>query len=511
MKNKLTHKSILFVFISLTNFLLAQNKQPNILVFLIDDFGVMDSSVPFLTNHKNIPQTHPLNEFYSTPNIDRLAKKGKRFSNFYAMSVCSPSRISLLTGTNSARHHTTQWVDPVKKNRERFAPNWKWTGINRTTFTLPKALSKIGYKTIHVGKAHFAPFKHEGETPTDLGFQVNIAGGSIGRPASYYGKHHYGGIPNKKGKVNIRHVKGLEAYYKDDVNLTEALTQEMKHEIKKSVADKQPFFAYMAHYGVHGPFMEDKRFSYLYNEKVAKADFAKNKKQFLNFATMVSATDKSLGDLMDLLEELNVADNTLIVFLGDNGSDAPIGNQHTISVCAPLRGKKGAKYEGGTRVPGIIAWAKESNNTVQKEFPIHQGINSKHVARIHDIFPTIQELTGFKNSTKIDGASLWTVLKNKKSFSTNDTFLLHFPHDHNHSYFSTYRNKNWKLIYNYFPKENQPKIELYNLDKDISESNNLAKKEPKKVKVLFDEMLAQLKEKKAQFPVQNNQVIKPSL
>ncbi|MCA9081668.1 MAG: sulfatase-like hydrolase/transferase, partial [Planctomycetaceae bacterium] len=161
-------------------------KRPNIVVFLIDDMGVMDTSVPFLTDENGKPKRYPLNDYYRTPSMERLAAQGIRFNNFYAMSVCSPTRISIMTGQNAARHRTTNWINPDRDNGgPQGPPMWNWNGLSPEDVTLPGVLSKAGYQTMHVGKGHFAPRANPGADPANLGFDVNIAGASFGAPGSY--------------------------------------------------------------------------------------------------------------------------------------------------------------------------------------------------------------------------------------------------------------------------------------------------------------------------------------
>jgi arylsulfatase A-like enzyme len=207
----------------------ASRKQPNVLIFLVDDMVLMDTSVPFLTDENGKPKSYPLNEYYKTPGMEKLAEKGIRFETFYANSVCSPSRASLMTGQSSARHHITQWIDPVKKNDG--PKEWNWKGLSSKDITLPSLLQKNGYFTIHVGKAHFGPVGSEGENPLNLGFDVNVAGSSIGRPADYFGQNNFG-----KG---LRHVKDLEAFHGTNTHLSDALTKEMCKSIDKAVEQEK--------------------------------------------------------------------------------------------------------------------------------------------------------------------------------------------------------------------------------------------------------------------------------
>ncbi|MCX7826789.1 MAG: sulfatase-like hydrolase/transferase, partial [Verrucomicrobiae bacterium] len=134
----------------------AAEAKPNIIIFLVDDMGVMDTSVPFLTDAAGKPKRYPLNDYYRTPNMERLAARGIRFNNFYAMSVCSPTRAAILTGQNAARHHITNWINPDTNNAgPQGPPQWNWKGLKKGDVTLPRLLQAAGYRTIHVGKGHF--------------------------------------------------------------------------------------------------------------------------------------------------------------------------------------------------------------------------------------------------------------------------------------------------------------------------------------------------------------------
>ncbi len=270
----------------------SEADRPNIIVMLVDDMGVMDTSVPFLTDEQGQPKRYPLNEYYRTPNMQRLANQGIRFNNFCAMSVCSPTRISIMTGQNAARHRTTYWINPDQNNAGPNGPkDWNWNGLTSSSTTLARILQSSGYRTIHVGKGHFGPRGSEGENPLNLGFDVNVGGSSIGQPGSYYGAQDYGNKPNpQKPKAKITHgVPGLEKYYGSDTFLTEALTLEAKSHVSQAVADGKPFFLYFPQYAVHAPFNSDPRFAAHY-ESSGKS------KQAQAFATLIEGMDKSLGD-----------------------------------------------------------------------------------------------------------------------------------------------------------------------------------------------------------------------
>jgi len=240
----------------------ASPARPNVVIFLVDDMGVMDTSVPFLTDAAGRPQRHPLNEYYRTPNMERLASRGVRFSNFNAMSVCSPTRIAIATGQNAARHRTTNWIQPDNDNAgPKGPPQWNWRGLRKGDVTLASVLRSGGYRTIHVGKGHFGPRASEGADPLNLGFDVNVGGASIGAPATYYGKRDY--AVGKNAKRSAAAVPGLERYHGTDTFLTDALTLEANRHIGDAVRDGKPFFLNLAHYAVHSPFDADPRFAFL--------------------------------------------------------------------------------------------------------------------------------------------------------------------------------------------------------------------------------------------------------
>lgn len=477
--------------------------KPNVIIFLVDDMGVMDTSVPFLTDEAGQPKVYPLNEFYRTPNMGRLAERGIRFNDFCAQSVCSPTRASIVTGQNSPRHGTTTWIRPDSNNGgKNGAQGWNWEGLTKEDVTLPRVLQADGYRTIHVGKAHFGAVDTEGADPLNLGFDVNVGGTAWGHQGHYYGQKSY-------GKGTNRAVPHLEAYHGTDTFLTDALTLEANKEIAKSVAAGQPFFLHMSHYAVHAPFIADPRFIQNY------ANFDKPKKA-KEFATLIEGMDKSLGDIMDHVEALGVAEETLIIFLGDNGSAAPLGGASDIACSAPLRGKKGSCYEGGTRVPFIAAWAKPNpQNQWQKKLPIVQGVIQSQMGTVMDLYPTILELSGVANPEGhvVDGSSLKTLFTGQEDPSRDEIFLMHFPHPHSSKFFTSYRQDGWKLIYHYNPvTSGEPTYELFHLKADPFENHNLADSNPERLASMMQSMIAQLEEEGALYPVdQQKKPLKPRL
>lgn len=479
--------------------------QPNIMVFLVDDMGVMDTSVPFLTDDKGKPKRYPLNDFYRTPGMERLAEQGIRFNQFYAMSVCSPTRISIMTGQNAARHRATNWINPWTNNAgTNGPPEWDWKGLEKGDVTLPGQLREAGYRTIHVGKGHFGPEESDGEEPLNLGFDINIGGRSFGAPGSYFAEKNYGALIERRARSAVPH---LEQYHGTDTFLTEALTIETKKVIAKTVAEKKPFYLYFSHYAVHAPFESDPRFAAHY------ADSGKPKNAQA-FATLIEGMDKSLDDMLDQFVELEVAEDTLVIFVGDNGSDAPLGHQHEVACSAPLRGKKGAHYEGGMRVPFIAAWAKPNpENEFQKQLPIPAGAIQSQVASVQDIFPTILQIVGAETpgDHKVDGSTLQTLLSGKADSSRSEQFLMHYPHGpHRSNYWTSWRDGDWKVVYHTLPETKTSggliqfeggNYQLFNLADDPFESTNLADSKPDELKTMMSGLISALKQHEAVYPI----------
>jgi arylsulfatase A-like enzyme len=486
--------------------------KPNIVIMLVDDMGIMDTSLPFLTDGAGKPKRYPLNDFYRSPNMERLAQRGIRFNDFNAMSVCSPTRISMMTGQNAARHRTTNWISPDNNNGgPNGPPDWNWQGLKKGDVTLPRLLQGQGYRTIHVGKGHFAPRKFEGADPRNLGFDINVGGASIGAPASYYGMQNYGNEGGSVKKQSPAAVPGLEKYHGTDTFLTDALTLEAKAHVSDAVKANKPFFLYLAHYAVHAPFNSDPRFAANYKNSGKPANAQA-------FASLVEGMDKSLGNLLDHLEKLGIAENTIIFFLGDNGTDAPLGHQHDVACAAPLRGKKGSHYEGGVRVPFIAAWVKANvDNPTQKRFPIAAGAIQPQQASVQDLFPTILNLTetDIPRGHIVDGQNLKTLLAGNADSHRSQTFLMHYPHaPHRSDYWTSYRAGDWKVIYHYFPGEASGKshYQLFNLKTDPFEQTDLAARNPDDLRRMMRGLIAALEEHHALYPVdKDRQPLKPKL
>jgi len=472
--------------------------RPNIILFLVDDMGVMDTSVPFCG------EVMPLNKRYHTPNMERLAKEGMKFTNAYAQPVCTPTRTSLLTGMNASRTHITNWTSPNKNEPtdakdEQFAPlAWNINGLSNTAQTenalyataFPQLLKNAGYYTIHVGKAHWGSMGTPGSNPYNLGFMVNIAGHAAGHPQSYLSEQCYGNLP---GKAQAQAVPDLQEYYNTGTFLTEALTLEAKKAMEAPIARKEPFYLNLAHYAVHVPLMADKRFVQKYYD--AGLDSAEAR-----YASMVEGMDKSLGDIMAFLTAKGVAENTIIVFMSDNGGLDAHGRGGAVNTHNyPFRSGKGSVYEGGIREPMLVKWPGVTKP---------QSINTNPVI-IDDFFPTMLDWAGISDQKiiqKLDGLSLVPLLKNPGLKLNDRPLVFHYPNKWTKeederllgiNYYSALRYGRWKLIYR---MRNQA-LELYDLTKDISEQNNLATANPAETKKLANILGKTLRERGAQMPV----------
>ena len=477
----------------------AEKNPPNIIIFLVDDMGLMDTSVPFLTDKNGNSVKYPLNDYYITPNMEKLAEQGIRFANFYAHSVCSPTRTSILTGQNSARHGVTNWIRSESNNRTEFGPaNWNWKGLTKESVTLPQILQQAGYKTIHVGKAHFGPFNSEGEDPLNLGFDINIAGSSIGQPGSYLGTEGFGHTGGNKKRA----VPGLEKYHGKDIFLTEALTLEANLAISQAKQEGKPFFLNMAHYAVHAPFYSDPRFAENYKD----TDMSEKAQAY---ATLIEGIDKSLGEIMQHVKDIGLGENTLILFLGDNGSDAPLPIEDDYSSSSPIKGKKGNHWEGGMRVPFIASWViPDEKTSCQEKTPIARNAVQQQQGTVMDIFSTLCRVANvnYPKSYIIDGFELQEQFNGRQNLDRNELFMNHFPHDHRSSYFTSIVKSDWKIIYHY-QVDKEPRYELFNLKEDPFETNNMAEKNPGQLKRMMQTLADELKNKEARYPEKEGELL----
>lgn len=472
----------------------ARAARPHIVVFLVDDLGWQDTQVPFDVCRS------ALNERYRTPQMERLAASGMKFTQAYVHAICSPTRISLMTGLHPARHRVTSWtlhpgVATDQPHPRLSPPAWNVNGLcpvqgTQRTFTaraLPAYLQAAGYRTIHVGKAHFAAIGTPAADPRALGFDVNIAGHAAGAPGSYRAADQFA---SRGGRGTVWDVPGLEAYHGGDVDLTEALTREAVREVREALDREQPFFLYLAHYAVHTPIMADPRFENQ-QEGLHPTEAA--------YASMVEAMDASLGIVLDLLQERGIERETVVLFLSDNGGLSAVGRGGTAHRHnAPLSSGKGSAREGGVRVPMLVRWPGVTPPASVCDQPVVVEDWFRSVLELAGVSPPDGELSG------CDGRSFVPLLRGKDR--PPRPILFHQPNvwisapgpgigPH-----SALREGPWKLIY-YHDPERVPKIELFHLDVDLGETANLAVTHPERTIALLDLLGAELRRFDAQMPV----------
>lgn len=477
---------------------------PNIILFLVDDMGWQDTSVPFYNN-----QQTALNQRFHTPNMERLAQMGVRFTEAYACAISSPTRCSLMSGMNASRHRVTNWT--LEKDQKTDAisstitlPDWNYNGIqpdntagliNHSTpiTSLPQILKDNGYFTIHCGKAHFGARNTPGGDPATMGFDINIGGGPNGAPGSYLGTKNF-------GEGTRFAVHGLEKYHGQDIFLTEALTREAIANIKRATEMGKPFYLYMSHYAVHSPYDDDKRFSNNYRGRYdIQLNDTLNEKE-ARYAALVEGMDKSLGNLLDYLEENpETGENTIILFMSDNGGQG-LNNvrqgRANRDQNYPARAGKGSAFMGGVHEPMIVYWPGITKGGTQ---------NNQRIM-IEDFFPTILDMAGINKYTTIqtiDGISFIDMIKSPE-LRRERPIVWHFPNlwgetqniEEGYGAYSAILKDDYHLIYSWETGRNR----LYNIQKDIAEQTDLSAQMPEKVQELSQLLTQYLKERKAQRP-----------
>ena len=423
----------------------------NIVLFLIDDLGWMDIGCNG-------------SKFYQTPNIDRLARDGTRFTDAYAAcAVCSPTRAAVLTGKYPARLALTDWLPSGRwKPKAKLREGRRVRALPGEESTLAEALREAGYRTASIGKWHLGsePFS----LPEHHGFDVNIAGNGHGAPGNYF--FPYDGnwqIPTTRLRVKWNTLPdGEPGEY-----LTDRLTDEAVKFLQES--KEQRFFLYFPHYGVHTPLQAKKEMVASY-ERVPKGERQGNP----IYAAMVESIDQSVGRVLATLRDIGREKDTLIVFTSDNGGF------YKATSNAPLRANKGSYYEGGIRVPLIVKWP----GVTQPGTVIHEPVTSS------DLYPTCLAAAGLplRPNQHRDGLSLLPLFRGETALGREAIFW-HFPHYNRHpSSFpsSVIRRGPWKLIETFDPEG----LELYNLEKDLSETDNLAAKRPDLTRQLHQRLQA---------------------
>ena len=440
---------VTFFFLFILGSLFSDAKRHNVVLFLIDDLGWKDLGC-YGSN------------FYHTPNIDKLASQGVRFTDAYAAcAVCSPTRAAILTGKYPARIMLTEWLPSGRWNpRAKLRSGRFLRSLPLEEKTLAETLRENGYRTCIVGKWHLGgePFN----TARHHGFDDAIAANDHGNPGSYF--HPYKGrwsIPTTKLKATWQVLPGG----KNGEYLTDRLTDEAVTFVREN--QRRPFLLYFSHYAVHTPLQAKKAMVEKYKS------VPKEKRQGNPvYAAMVESVDQSVGRVMEELKALKLDEDTLVIFTSDNGGFAGATNH------APLRGNKGSYYEGGIRVPLIMRWPGVAQSGKVNNTPVISM----------DLYPTCLTAAGLPMhpAQHRDGIDLTPILKGEDHWDRK-ALHWHYPHYNSHPSAvpsSVLRKGDWKLIEAFDPKS----IELYNLKTDLGEIKNLADVEQEKLAELQKEL-----------------------
>jgi len=455
----------------------AAPRSPNVVFFLVDDLGYMDIGA-------NNPET-----FYETPNIDRLAATGTRFTDGYAANpVCSPTRYSILTGRYPSRVDATNFF--AGKREGRFAPAPLNDRMPLSEITLAEAFKRRGYRTMFAGKWHLGP--NESFWPTKQGFDLNFGGYSRGGP--YGGKKYFSPYGNPR---------------LDDGPDGEHLPIRLANETSSFIRDNkdQPFFAYLSFYSVHTPLMAPEPLVQKYREKASRLGleereaFAEEEQVWpdakqprtvrilqahATYAAMVESMDRAIGIVLDTLDDVGLAENTVVCLIGDNGGLSTSEGSPTSNL--PLRGGKGWVYEGGIREAFLIRAPMLEQNVDTCDVPVVST----------DFYPTLLDLTGTAPIPRQhrDGVSLVPLLKGKRDVG-RDAIYWHYPHYSNQGGFpgGAVRMGDWKLIERY----EDGRVQLFNLADDIGERKDIAADHPQRVAHMRSKLHQWYKEVDAKF------------
>ena len=443
----------------------AERRQPpNFVFFLIDDLGWVDTGVYG-------------SSFYETPNIDRLAGEGMRFTDAYAASsVCSPTRASIMTGKHPARLNITDWIGGSQSGE--LLPAEYEHQLPHEEVTIAEILREEGYATGFFGKWHLGdtPF-----LPESQGFDLNIGGTAAGQPASYF--YPYKASEGRSDRWDVPHLDdGSEGEY-----LTDRLTDEAV-EFLEAQHDR-PFLLYLSHYAVHTPIQSKDDLTEKYRDKAESLPtpdgpdfFAEHNRAYVKqfqdhpaYAGMVQSVDESVGRVLQKLEDLGITSNTVVIFMSDNGGLSTIANSRNAPTAnVPLRAGKGWLYEGGIREPLIVRWPGE----------VAAGSVCSEPVISTDFFPTMLEMAGLAHMPDLhrDGSSIVPLLKENGELDREAIFW-HFPHYHGSGNrpSGAIRAGDLKLL-EWFE---DGKVELYNLRDDLAETRDLSERYPEEVTELL--------------------------
>lgn len=435
---------------------------PNVVFILVDDLGWKDLGVYG-------------SEYYQTPNIDRLATEGIRYTDAYsACTVCSPTRAAIMTGKYPATINCTDWIEGWKyDDRPLQVPDWTMY-MDTAEYTLAEAFRDNGYTTAHIGKWHL------GEDsifwPGNQGFALNIGGWKKGAPNRREGL--YNGYFPPFGNPRLKDQPG-------DEYLTERLADEAVQFIEDSNPSKtgKPFFLNFWSYSVHTPLQakQDKTRKY---ESLRDTTLSQHN---ATYAAMVEHMDDAVGRILQALKDNGVYENTIIVFTSDNGGLVGRWKQK-VTNNAPLRNGKGHMYEGGVRVPLII------------RIPGSPAETSNAPAISMDFYPTLVKLTGSKVPDQVSASFEGKNLFGDRGNKTRDLFW-HYPHYHAEGAtpYSAIRSGRWKLIYFYETGTSA----LYDLEADLSETTDLSQEQAEMKNILLKKLNDWKQEVNAQLPTKN--------
>jgi arylsulfatase A-like enzyme len=427
-------------------------RQPNFVFFLIDDLGWKDLGCFGST-------------FYETPNIDKLAAQGMRFTSAYAACpVCSPTRASIMTGKYPARLGMTDWIGAPQK------PTAYREYLPLEELTIAEALKEAGYATGYVGKWHLATSDADRRRyyPDRQGFDINIGGDNSGSPPTYF-------YPYSKGK---RSLETMPPGSQEGEYLTDRLTEEAVKFIESR--RDQPFLLYLAHYAVHTPLESKEELAEKYRAKAARLPEGpeprpvygpyktRQRQDHAVYAGMVQSVDESVGSVLRKLEELGLEQNTVVIFMSDNGGLSTVAREGP-TCNLPLRAGKGWLYEGGIREPMIVKWPGV----------VKAGSTCDEPVISTDFYPTMLEMAGLppKPRQHMDGLSFVPLLRQSGVLDRKAVYW-HYPHYHGSGNrpSGAVRVGDYKLIEWY----EDSRVELYNLKDDLSERNDLGATMPQK-------------------------------
>jgi len=428
--------------------------KPNVLFILIDDMGWMDLGCQ---GNKNL----------HTPNIDNLAKEGMRFTDAYAPApVCSPTRAAIITGQSPARLQITNHLphqDRFTPKDSKLLPAKMLNHLSLESETLAERLKiDAHYATAFIGKWHLYTGRDKKYNPLNQGFDINIGGCSYGGPPTFFDPYRIDFLPDrKKGEY-----------------LPNRLADEAISFISEQKSKDKPFFVALWNYTVHWPMEAPDKLVEKYKNLPVKGY------RDHRYAAMIEAMDIAIGKVLKSLDDLNIAEETLVIFTSDNGPFGGVGD------ASPLRADKGHLYEGGIRVPLIVRWPGK----------VEAGVVEKTPVILTDFHPTILAATGLDLNSTIpnDGDNLIPLLKGKKEFK-NRALYWHYPNfafHRDNRLGSAIREGDHKLLHFY----DTDSIELYNLKKDISEKNDLSEKMPQLAQKLKGKLSSWLKESGALMP-----------